>query len=92
MSIENFENRIIQGDTLEVLKQIPDECIDCVVTSPPYYGLRDYGEKGQIGLEQTFDCGKHGLMRLRSDLTEKQREEIVRRLVLAVTPGKRVRW
>ncbi len=45
-------NRVIlQGDVLERLKDIPEESIDCVITSPPYYGLRDYGHDGQIGLE-----------------------------------------
>ncbi|MFA5322062.1 MAG: site-specific DNA-methyltransferase [Smithella sp.] len=46
-------NQIYQGDCLEVLKTFPDNCIDCCVTSPPYWGLRDYGVKGQYGLEQT---------------------------------------
>lgn len=32
---------------------MPDECLDCVITSPPYYGLRDYGCDGQVGLEDT---------------------------------------
>ena len=42
------------GDSLSVLKSLPDESIDCVVTSPPYWGLRDYGVEGQLGLEPTF--------------------------------------
>jgi len=42
-----------QGDCLEVLRTLPDESIHCCVTSPPYWGLRDYGVDGQIGLEQT---------------------------------------
>ena len=46
-------NQIIQGDSLEVLKTLPDEFVDCVVTSPPYWGLRDYGVVGQLGLEKT---------------------------------------
>jgi len=46
-------NKIYQGDTLEVLKTFPDECVQCCVTSPPYWGLRDYGNEGQIGLEKT---------------------------------------
>jgi DNA modification methylase len=46
--------RIINGDCLEVLKTLPDESIDCVVTSPPYWALRDYGCEGQLGLEPTF--------------------------------------
>ena len=53
-SIKHLINRILCGDAFYVLKQFPDNSIDCVVTSPPYWGLRDYGVKGQIGLEQTF--------------------------------------
>ncbi len=52
--IESFVNKIICGDALEVLKKIPAESVDCVVTSPPYYALRDYETKGQIGLERDF--------------------------------------
>jgi len=47
-------NHIYQGDCLEVLKTLPDESIDCVMTSPPYWALRDYGVEGQLGLEPTF--------------------------------------
>lgn len=42
-------NKILQGDCLEVLKTLPDECVDTCVTSPPYYGLRDYGTGEWIG-------------------------------------------
>jgi site-specific DNA-methyltransferase (adenine-specific) len=45
--------RIIQGDCIEGMRQIADESVHCVVTSPPYYGLRDYGVDGQIGLEES---------------------------------------
>lgn len=45
--------RILQGDSRELLKSLQDESAHCCVTSPPYYGLRDYGVDGQIGLEQT---------------------------------------
>lgn len=41
------------GDALEQLATLPDESVHCVVTSPPYWGLRDYGMGGQIGLEAT---------------------------------------
>lgn len=47
-------NKILNGDCLEVLKTLPDESIDCVMTSPPYWALRDYGVEGQLGLEPTF--------------------------------------
>jgi DNA modification methylase len=45
--------RILVGDCLEQLKTLPDESVQCVCTSPPYYSLRDYGVAGQIGLEKT---------------------------------------
>jgi len=60
-------NQIIQGHALSVLKSIPEESVNCVVTSPPYWGLRDYGIeptiwdgeggawKGSLGLEPTFE-------------------------------------
>ena len=44
---------IFQGDCLTSLKTLPDNSINCCITSPPYYGLRDYGVDGQIGLEAT---------------------------------------
>ena len=46
---------LLQGDALEQLKTLPDESIHCCVTSPPYWGLRDYGVDGQMGLEPTPD-------------------------------------
>lgn len=48
-------NKIICGDSLSVLKKFPDESIDCVVTSPPYWALRDYNVDGQIGLESSIE-------------------------------------
>jgi len=41
------------GSSLEVLRELPDSSIHCCVTSPPYWGLRDYGVEGQLGLEKT---------------------------------------
>jgi len=46
-------NRIIQGDVIEGLRSLPDGIVHTCVTSPPYWGLRDYGVPGQIGLEKT---------------------------------------
>lgn len=54
LPINHFINKIICGDAYKVLKQIPSESIDCVVTSPPYFQLRDYGVKGQLGLESSY--------------------------------------
>ncbi len=48
-------NHIYSGDALNILKSLPSNSVDCGVTSPPYYGLRDYGVKGQTGLEETQD-------------------------------------
>ena len=45
--------QLYQGDALETLKQMEDESIHCCVTSPPYWGIHDYGVEGQIGLEKT---------------------------------------
>jgi DNA modification methylase len=47
--------RILIGDVRDRLKDLPDGSVNCIVTSPPYFGLRDYGVAGQIGLEPTPD-------------------------------------
>lgn len=47
------DNQIICGDAIQVLKGMPNGTVDCCVTSPPYWGLRDYGVEGQLGLEKT---------------------------------------
>ncbi len=46
-------NKIYNMDCMEGLKQLDDNSINCCVTSPPYWGLRDYGVEGQLGLEST---------------------------------------
>lgn len=48
-------NKIYQGHCLEVLETMPSQSVNTVVTSPPYWGLRDYGVDGQIGLEGTLN-------------------------------------
>jgi hypothetical protein len=48
--------RILIGDTRRRLRELADVSVHCVVTSPPYFGLRDYGMAGQIGLEATPDA------------------------------------
>ena len=42
---------VIAGDVREMIKTIPDNTFQCVITSPPYWGVRDYGVKNQIGAE-----------------------------------------
>lgn len=48
------DSRVFEGDALSVLSRLPSESVQCAVTSPPYWGLRDYGINGQIGLEPTL--------------------------------------
>lgn len=50
-----FINEILIGDCKESLKSLEDNSIDCCITSPPYFGLRDYGHPKQIGLENSID-------------------------------------
>jgi DNA modification methylase len=47
--------RILHADVRDMLKEIPDQSVDCLVSSPPYWRQRDYGVPGQIGLEATPD-------------------------------------
>ncbi len=50
-----LENSIImEGDALHALRLLPESSVQCVITSPPYWGLRDYGVEGQIGLESNL--------------------------------------
>jgi DNA modification methylase len=49
------DGSLFNGDCLDVLRMLPAESVNCCVTSPPYWGLRDYGVPGQLGLEKTPD-------------------------------------
>ena len=50
-----IRNTILNADVLACLRTLPDGCVQMCVTSPPYWGLRDYGIEGQLGLEKTPD-------------------------------------
>ena len=50
----DWVNRVVQGDSLELLRQLPDNCISLIVTSPPYWDFKDYGVEGQIG-QSTYE-------------------------------------
>jgi len=52
--MNSLNRQILQGDVLEKLTEIPDETVDVEISSPPYWGLRDYGVEGQLGLEPDF--------------------------------------
>jgi DNA modification methylase len=51
--LDGVSLRVLTGDAGELLKTLPDNSVNCCVTSPPYWGLRDYGHAGQLGLERT---------------------------------------
>lgn len=53
MNCGRMNHRIVVGDVMDRLAELPDRSVHCCVTSPPYWGLRDYGAEGQIGLEPT---------------------------------------
>jgi site-specific DNA-methyltransferase (adenine-specific) len=61
---------ILEGDAFTVLQRIPDDSVQCIVTSPPYWGLRDYNISDQIGLEETLP---QFINRLRTVFTEVRR-------------------
>jgi DNA modification methylase len=57
-------NTILTGDAYKMLKTLQDESVHCIVTSPPYWGLRDYGVKGQIGQEPTPEKFIHEMVKV----------------------------
>ena len=60
--------KIINGDSLKILKTLDTESIDCIVTSPPYWQLRDYNISGQIGLEENIEEYIEKLMLIMDEL------------------------
>lgn len=74
-SIDEWTNQVHQGDAAETLRELPESSVHMVMCSPPYYGLRDYGVDGQIGLEESLeqyvqslvDVGREIYRVLRSD-------------------------
>lgn len=51
-----MNTKILNGDCIKMMQTLPEKSVNCCVTSPPYFGLRDYGHEGQIGLEETPDA------------------------------------
>jgi site-specific DNA-methyltransferase (adenine-specific) len=70
MSIE-----ILQGDCVELLNKIEDQSINTCITSPPYWGLRDYGVDGQLGLEETAEEFIEGMVRVFSEVKRVLRDD-----------------
>ena len=68
-------NYILEGSVFDRLKDIEDESIQCVVTSPPYWGLRDYGEHEQLGLEETPEEFVDNLVKMFREIKRVLRED-----------------
>jgi DNA modification methylase len=66
---------ILTGDVRERLRELPDASVHCCVTSPPYFGLRDYGMAGQLGLEPTPDAFVAELVAVFRDVRRVLRED-----------------
>jgi len=66
--IDAWTQDIHQGDVVETLQEMPESSVHCVMTSPPYFGLRDYGVDGQIGLEESLDQYIDNLLDVASEL------------------------
>ena len=68
--------KLLHGDVLgDVWDQIEDKSIQCVVTSPPYWGLRDYGDENQLGLEPTPEQYAHNLVKVFRKVKEKLKDD-----------------
>ena len=66
--IDHKEWVLYCGNALDALEDIPTESVNCIITSPPYYSLRDYGVNGQIGLEDTVEEYVHSLCDVTNEL------------------------
>jgi DNA modification methylase len=70
-----MDHRIIFADVLDGLRSLESESINCVATSPPYWGLRDYGAEGQIGLEATPEAYVARLVEVFAEVRRVLRED-----------------
>ena len=86
-NLKKHLNTIICGDALITLKKFPDNSIDCVVTSPPYFSLRDYEVEGQIGLESDFNEYLDKLLAVFDELKRVLKQEGTCWVVLGDTYG-----
>ena len=70
-----MKNEILQGDVIARLKDIPDDYVQMVCTSPPYWALRDYGKEGQFGLEPTPELYVEKLVKIGQELKRVLRKD-----------------
>jgi site-specific DNA-methyltransferase (adenine-specific) len=70
-----MKTEILNGDCIEMMKTLPDRSVNCCVTSPPYFGLRDYGHDGQIGLEETPEAFVQKMVEVFSEVKRVLRDD-----------------
>ena len=70
-----MNTQILNGDCIEMMRTLPDQSVNCCVTSPPYYGLRDYGHDGQIGLEETPEAFVQKMVEVFSEVKRVLRDD-----------------
>ncbi|WXJ84384.1 Modification methylase RsrI [Moorella thermoacetica] len=91
----NTHHKFYLGDALEVLKGLPADSVNCCVTSPPYWGLRDYGMEGQVGGEDTPEKYIARLVGIFSEVRRVLRPDGTLWLNLGdcyASPGKEGKW
>ena len=69
------EHKVLIGNSFDLIKTLDDKSIDCVMTSPPYWGLRDYGHPDQLGQEETPEEFINKLVSFFDDVKEKLKDE-----------------
>lgn len=69
------DSAIFEGDALHVLQRLPSSLVQCVVTSPPYWGLRDYNIEGQIGLEPSLSRYINHLVNIFTEIKQVLRDD-----------------
>lgn len=74
-AIDDWSNDIHQGDAVEVLEQMPESSVHMAMCSPPYFGLRDYGVDGQIGLEDSLSDYVDRLVKVANELQRVLRDD-----------------
>ena len=68
-------DNLLQGNVLDRIKDIPSKSIQTVVTSPPYWGLRNYGEEDQLGLESTPEEYVHNMVQVFRGVREAMKDD-----------------
>lgn len=76
--------KIYNYNALEGLKHLQDESVDCCIISPPYWGLRDYGVQGQLGLESTPELYVEKITTIFNEVNRVLKKEIHYGSILAI--------